>query len=150
HRIVLHGAVNAARPTEGAGEAPRRHRRPELANDFVASRNELEATIAGVWQELLGFGEVGIHDDFFDLGGHSRWTMQVGNRLRETFQVPPNLQTPFDAPTVAELARVITESELRPGQAHEIAQLAQGIERLSSDEVERMLQEPKATGGYAG
>jgi NAD(P)-dependent dehydrogenase (short-subunit alcohol dehydrogenase family)/acyl carrier protein len=148
-RIALYRAVSAARPTEGAGEAPRRHRRPELATDFVASRNELEATIADVWQELLGFDEVGIHDDFFDLGGHSLLAMQVVNRLRETFQVPLKLQTLFDAPTVAEIARVITESELRPGQAHEIARLAQGIDRLSDDEVDRMLQEQKATGDYA-
>ena len=99
---------------------------------------------------MLGFDEVGIHDDFFDLGGHSLLAMQVVNRLRETFQVPLKLQTLFEAPTVAQLACVITESELRPGQAHEIAHLAQGIEGLSDDEVERMLQEPKTTGGYAG
>ena len=45
---------------------------------------------------------------------------------------------------------MIAESELRPGQAHEIAHLAQGIERLSDDEVDRMLQEPKTSEGYAG
>jgi len=147
-RIALCRSMNVALPTEAHETGPRHHR-PDLTADFVAPRDEIERTIAGVWQELLGFERVGVYDDFFDLGGHSLLAMQVVNRLRQTFQVPLRLQSLFDAPTVAQLAAAIVESEPQPGQALEIARLARGIESLSDKEVDRMLQEHRVTRDYA-
>src|SRR5262249_11058715 len=43
----------------------------ERATEFVSPRTELEWAIAALWEELLGSGHVGLHENFFDLGGHS-------------------------------------------------------------------------------
>jgi acyl transferase domain-containing protein len=90
-----------------AGEAPL-HERPELEHDYVAPRNEVEQSIAAVWQELLGVQKVGIHDNFFtELGGHSLLATKLVARLRNQFQVDLPLRRFFEAPTVAELAAAI-------------------------------------------
>jgi NAD(P)-dependent dehydrogenase (short-subunit alcohol dehydrogenase family) len=146
-RLAHYRALNKT-AVEAARETSSRHPRPELAIPYVAPGNEVEQIVADAWQELLGFERVGIHDNFFDLGGHSLLGTQVVNRLRQTFQVNLKLQTLFDAPTVVELARAIVESEPQPGHAREIARLALSIESLSGDEVEQMLQEQKTTGAY--
>ncbi len=44
---------------------------------YVAPRTEMERALAAIWQEVLGVERVGIHDNFFDLGGHSLLSMQV-------------------------------------------------------------------------
>jgi acyl carrier protein len=63
------------------------HTRPDLATTYVTPRDELEATIADIWQELLGVDSVGVYDSFFELGGHSLLATQLTSRLRETFHV---------------------------------------------------------------
>jgi len=75
--------------------------------EFVAPRTETERLIAGVWEHLLGLERVGVRDDFFAIGGHSLLATQVMSRLCDVFQVNLPLQTAFDAPTVAALARVV-------------------------------------------
>ncbi|HEX8354145.1 MAG TPA: SDR family oxidoreductase, partial [Pyrinomonadaceae bacterium] len=61
----------AAAEPEQRVEASELHARPELASAYVAPENELEQEVADIWQELLGIRQVGINDNFFDLGGHS-------------------------------------------------------------------------------
>ncbi len=148
-RLALFRALNETLPVAAAREPRPRHRRPELATAHVAPRDEVEQIVAELWQELLGFELVGVHDNLFDLGGHSLLATQITNWLRQTFQVPLKLQTLFDGPTVAGLARAIVENEPRPGQAREIAGLALSVEGLSNAEVERMLEETKSAEGYA-
>ena len=53
---------------EAAGQ---KFERPELDSDYVAPRNDIERTLVGFWEELLGVAQVGVEDSFFDLGGHS-------------------------------------------------------------------------------
>ncbi|MBZ5536433.1 MAG: amino acid adenylation domain-containing protein [Acidobacteriia bacterium] len=74
---------------------------------FVAPRTPLEESVASVWQELLGIDRVGIHDDFFDLGGHSLTAIQVKSRLLERMHVDLPLRSLFESPTVASLAEQI-------------------------------------------
>ncbi|HEY0639569.1 MAG TPA: amino acid adenylation domain-containing protein, partial [Pseudonocardiaceae bacterium] len=45
--------------------------RPDLAADYVAPRNPIEETLATIWAQLLELDRVGVHDGFFDVGGHS-------------------------------------------------------------------------------
>ena len=51
------------------------------ADDFVAPRTEMERTIAGIWCETLGVKQVSVHDNFFDVGGHSLLAVRVVTRL---------------------------------------------------------------------
>ena len=70
----------------------------------MAPRTETEERIAEVWREVLGVDRVGVHDNFFDLGGHSIVAVRLISRLREVFGISLRLRTVFDGPTVGELA----------------------------------------------
>jgi acyl transferase domain-containing protein/acyl carrier protein len=63
-----------------------RHPRPELASAYVAPRDEFERTVAHLWQEVLGIEQVGIEDDFFELGGDSVTIIQLNGRLKEALK----------------------------------------------------------------
>ncbi len=71
------------------------------------ARNPVEATLAGIFSEVLGIDAIDRDDDLFDLGGHSLLATQVLSRVRAIFQVEPSLQSFFDHPTPAGLAKHI-------------------------------------------
>ena len=73
----------------------------------VAPRTALEASIAGIWAELLGLEQVGVDEDFFDLGGHSLLAIRLVTRIESELgrQVP--LEELFRGGTVEHLARVV-------------------------------------------
>ncbi|HKV12758.1 MAG TPA: amino acid adenylation domain-containing protein [Thermoanaerobaculia bacterium] len=85
-RSLLATARSAA---EGAGSAP---------------GEPLQEILLGLWREVLGVEDLGVHDGFLELGGHSLLAVRLLARLREVFQVEVPLRTLFDAPSVAELA----------------------------------------------
>jgi len=70
----------------------------------VAPRTQVEEGLAKIWGEVLKLDRVGIHDNFFNLGGHSLKATQVMSQLREVFQVEMPLRNLFEYPTVAGLA----------------------------------------------
>jgi acyl transferase domain-containing protein len=88
------------------------HQRPVLKTGYVAPVNETEATIADIWQGLLGIQQIGVQDNFFDLGGHSLIAIQVMSRLREAFQVDVPLRSIFETPTIAQLASVVAQKRV--------------------------------------
>jgi hypothetical protein len=81
------------------------HSRPDSMDDFVPAGDEIESFIVATWQELLGVEPIGIHDDFFKLGGHSLLGTQVLARVRERFKINLSLRIIFEAATPAELAQ---------------------------------------------
>ncbi|HKE57443.1 MAG TPA: SDR family NAD(P)-dependent oxidoreductase, partial [Pyrinomonadaceae bacterium] len=112
--------------------------RPELSNEFVAPTNEVEEIIARIWAELLGVEQVGIHDNFFDLGGHSLLGTQLLSRLQQKFQVEIPLRTLFETQTVAGLAEII--SRMQQENESEEAKLLKMIEALADDQVDELLK----------
>jgi acyl transferase domain-containing protein/acyl carrier protein len=113
----------AARPAgEQGSQAAATHERPDMDTAYHAPENEVEEQIAAMWQELLGISRIGIHDDFFGLGGHSLFATQIISRVRDTFQLELPLKAIFEAPTIARLAFLIEEAILAE------------IEMLSDDE----------------
>ncbi|MEM7051547.1 MAG: amino acid adenylation domain-containing protein [Acidobacteriota bacterium] len=94
--------------------APSR-RRPPTRAAFVAPRNDLEGRIAALWCDLLDLDEVGVDDDLFELGGHSLLATRMVSRLREQFGREIPLELVFAQPTVADLAKEISDGpERRP------------------------------------
>ncbi|MFN6470969.1 MAG: amino acid adenylation domain-containing protein [Nostoc sp. SerVER01] len=83
--------------------------RPELEEVYVAPRSEMEQAIAKVWQEVLQLENVGINDNFFDLGGHSLLIVQVNNQLRTIFQQDIPVVTMFQNPTIHSLAGYLSQ-----------------------------------------
>jgi amino acid adenylation domain-containing protein len=75
---------------------------------FAAPRTDNEKLIASIWSELLDVKEVGIHDDFFEIGGHSLIAVQAMTMLeKETGKRLP-LASLFEAPTVEKLSKLLT------------------------------------------
>jgi acyl carrier protein len=96
--------------------------RPGLHETFAAPSTSTEEVVTGIWSRVLGIEQIGIHDDFFALGGDSLRAMQVISRLRRALQVHLPLARFFKARTIAELARVIEQvkaSDAEPRQREE-------------------------------
>jgi acyl carrier protein len=84
-------------------------RNPDFEESFVPPRTLVEEMLAGIWAEVLKLDKVGVHDNFFDLGGHSLMAMQVVSRVGQSFQVQLPLRKLFESPTVAGLAERIED-----------------------------------------
>jgi amino acid adenylation domain-containing protein len=69
--------------------------------------NEVEATVAGIWAEVLRLEEVGVEENFFELGGHSLLATQIVARVEQKFNVAIPLSRLFESPTVAAMAEAV-------------------------------------------
>ncbi|MFO0762663.1 MAG: non-ribosomal peptide synthase/polyketide synthase, partial [Byssovorax sp.] len=79
--------------------------RPELASSYEAPRHEAEEKLAAIWAAMLRVDKVGIHDNFFALGGDSILSIQIVSRARKVgIRFTPRQL--FQNQTIAELARV--------------------------------------------
>jgi len=97
--------------------------------DGFAPRNASEELLAMVWCEVLSVENIGIHDNFFDLGGNSIAITQVASRLSEICQIDLNVRMLFEAPTVASLAEhMINDDDTRAG----LERAAQLLDELPS------------------
>jgi acyl transferase domain-containing protein/aryl carrier-like protein len=84
-----------------------RHSRPEMRTLFAAPESPLEQNLADIWQSVLGIERVGVHDDFFELGGDSVLVFHVIDRVRSlNYSLTP--EQFFKHPTISELARVMS------------------------------------------
>jgi amino acid adenylation domain-containing protein len=95
--------------------------RPELTAAFIAPRTQVERTLAAVWQEVLRVEKVGIHDNFFDLGGHSLLMVRLHAKLRRMLKQNVSLIDMFAYPTISSLAAYIRQqrapASVQPSQA---------------------------------
>jgi acyl carrier protein len=117
------------------------HPRPNLLTPFEAPRTELEERLARLFQEMLGIGQVGVHDNFFDLGGNSLVATQLISRLREAFEVEIALRALFEAPTVAKLGVVIVREQASMVDEDELSAALAELSELSPEELRQRLAE---------
>jgi len=66
-------------------------------------RDELEQKLVEIWQSFLGIEKVGIHDDFFDLGGDSLLAFQLISKIRDALQIEISANSLLNTPTIAGL-----------------------------------------------
>ena len=92
---------------------PAPERAPEAA--YAAPGNEAEEILAGLWSEVLRVDRVGIHDNFFDLGGHSLLGVRLLSRVRDLFGISLEVRSLFEHPTVAGMATAIGQELGTPG-----------------------------------
>ncbi|MDB6031042.1 MAG: hypothetical protein JWM16_1380 [Verrucomicrobiales bacterium] len=69
----------------------------------------LQETLSKIWCDVIGLPEVGLQENFFDLGGHSVLVTQIVARIRKTLNVNLSLRSIFDYPTIAELSAIIED-----------------------------------------
>jgi len=79
----------------------------QLTSEFVLPRTELEKTIAAAWQAALGIDQVGVYDNFFDIGGHSLRMIQIHQKLKAELSVDIELLNLFQFPTIDSLVRFL-------------------------------------------
>jgi acyl carrier protein len=100
----------AAMPLSPNGKVDRRALpAPEALESTIqvadaAPSSPLEVAVAEVWSQVLKRSQIGVHENFFEIGGHSLNATQVVSRLRDRFAVEFSPRVVFEAPTVAELA----------------------------------------------
>jgi amino acid adenylation domain-containing protein len=115
--------------------------RPQLDSPVTPARTPVEAAVCAIWREVLELDEVGIHDPFLDLGGHSLAAGRIITRIAETFHVDLPLSTLFKAPTAAGIAAVIAASLARNADREPRDRILAELEKLSDAEAERLLTE---------
>ena len=110
-------APAAAEP--GPGLAPR----PRLTTEHVPPRTDREQEVTRIWEETLGIGGIGLHDNFFDLGGDSMRAVLLAGRLRRAGVLDVPAATLLAAPTVA---GVLAAADEQDGKMPETAPTALG------------------------
>jgi hypothetical protein len=102
--LTLNGKVdrNALPATDGS--------RPQLEHSYVAPRTKMQRMVSATWRDVLRLERVGVHDNFFDLGGHSLLIIRLQSRLEETLQKPVSIVDLFRFPTVAAFAEHLVRS----------------------------------------
>jgi acyl transferase domain-containing protein len=135
------GPVTAGHPRSGAPEAGPAQPVTAAATEATAARatpttyepprNEIEAEIVSIWQEVLGVAPLGIRDDFFALGGHSLLGTQIVARLRLAFDVDVPLRELYEAPTVAEMAERVVQIRAATGGDEDLQALLDELEQMS-------------------
>ena len=100
---------------ETTGEAG--FERPDLDSDFVEPEGEIETKLAGFWRDLLGVGQVGAEDSFFDLGGHSLIAVRLFAMIRKTWGIDLPISALFEAPTIRKCADLIAAQGVDTSEA---------------------------------
>lgn len=92
-------------------ELPDPHEIPNLDMGLVKPENETQRRVLKIWMEVLGRSdtEIGINNNFFDLGGHSLNAMKVVSGINKEFKMNLPLSIIFDSTTIKELAEKISE-----------------------------------------
>jgi amino acid adenylation domain-containing protein len=91
---------------------------PGFTSSYTAPRNETENVLARIWAEVLHRKDIGIHENFFEMGGHSLSATLATARARATLKIDLPLRALYESPTVARLAEWII-SQTRGDWAYE-------------------------------
>ena len=102
--------------------------RTSSRTDDTEAGNEFERAVSSIWMEVLGIDDLGVHENFFDIGGTSLPALQIVARCEQAFDIELPLARFFGEPTVAGLAETIEFI------------LVEQLEALSEEEAERALE----------
>jgi amino acid adenylation domain-containing protein len=84
--------------------------RPELESAFVEAETGVEKVVVGIWAGALGLERIGIHDNFFDLGGHSLLLAKVHGQLQAALRRDVPMIELFRFPTISTLAKYLSDA----------------------------------------
>ena len=118
--------------------------RPDLNTRYTPPATTTERQLASIWSKVLSVDQVGIHDNFFDLGGHSLAAFRMIARVIQSFQLGLPVKALFDAPTVAEMAAIITQTQTKQASHTEMAQMLREVEIMTEEEAQKQLTKQRA------
>ncbi|MFF3868815.1 amino acid adenylation domain-containing protein [Micromonospora sp. NPDC001898] len=81
-----------------------------VAGNAAADDDPVVATLREIWQDVLKIPDIGVHEDLFDLGGHSLTITRISGRIQQRLGVEVPLDAFFDTPTIAEIAEIVRQS----------------------------------------
>jgi thioesterase domain-containing protein/acyl carrier protein len=90
--------------------------KPELKQNFVAPRSPVEERLAVIWAQVLGVKQVGVTDNFFDVGGHSLLAVRLFAEIEKEFKKRLLLSSLFQGATIEHLADLINQRTPLPSQ----------------------------------
>jgi hypothetical protein len=99
---------------------------------------DVERQLAQIWEEVLGVRPIGIHDNFFDLGGHSLAAARVVTRVLKKFQSDLPVKTLFDSPAIAEMAVVVAAHRSKHLDEQALQEVLDALDSLSDDEAQNL------------
>jgi amino acid adenylation domain-containing protein len=103
--------------------------RPSLETKYVAARSTVEQKLVSIWSDLLGVEQIGVHDNFFALGGHSLLTARLVAIIAKEFDRKLPLAVVFQHGTISEIAKLIVNPEVSDHAAKVIPLIPGGEER---------------------
>ncbi|AOW98529.1 hypothetical protein BJP34_02890 [Moorena producens PAL-8-15-08-1] len=106
-----------------------------VSTEYVAPQTQTQKVLAEIWAEVLGIEQVGIHDNFFDLGGHSLMATKVVSRLRNTVQVELPISRLFENPTIKQLGADIDAIDDNAFLAERLETISNNQEKLEEIEL---------------
>ena len=98
------------------------------AQDNVSPRTPFERDLADIWMDLLEIQNVGIHDDFFERGGHSLVATRLISQIRDRFDVEVPIRAIFEKRTIERLALYIAELQANAAAPDEVEKLLAELE----------------------
>ena len=99
---------------------------------YVAPQTEVSKQLAKIWSELLGVSQVGIHDNFFTLGGDSILTIQFISRANQQ-GIPLSVKHLFEYPTIAELVALIQSKNVMKTAVQPLQDLVTGTYTINTN-----------------
>lgn len=136
-----------ALPVTGIGKVNRQalpdpgQSRPSLDPLFAMPRSPIEEVLVQIWADVLSLDRVGIHDNFFDLGGHSLTATRIVAQVIRYFQVEIPLRCLFESPTVSEMAAAITQHQGIQLGNEELENILAELESLPDEEAQRLVNQ---------
>ncbi|MEK6283066.1 MAG: amino acid adenylation domain-containing protein [Acidobacteriota bacterium] len=108
--------LQAAWAASAQEETPNQDGAPAAPTDtsYAAPQTEIERRVAEIWQQVLQVEELGVNDNFFDLGGDSLLMLRVHSKLKETFMTEISMVDTFQHPTIATIARHLSQTPAEP------------------------------------
>jgi acyl carrier protein len=108
-----------------------------------APQTPLEQVLAGIFSQVLGVTSISVHDNFFDMGGHSLLAIRLSSQIGETFDLEIPMRTVFESPTVAEMAEQMLANPENREKVEDTARLLLEIAQLSEAEASKLLDQIK-------
>jgi amino acid adenylation domain-containing protein len=113
--------------------------RSEPDRRFVPAQTPTEQELVQIWTEVLKVEQVSVHDNFFDLGGHSLMATQLISRVRERFAIDLAVKELFAFPTIVEMAEIVEKSILDQSSLTSIEEMLSLLEAMGEEEAQNML-----------